>query len=410
MISRGNRFLKLTVYYLAAWLDGICIILLPASSFIFKSLTMNGITDQQYGFSFFPMNLAAILITVNFQVLLRRFGKEKIFYAGLFFHFLYGLFVISMSLALGRPALSFSFLLGANFMLGIGFGLLLSILNIYIVDLFTKKRDTFVTGLHSMVGAGAAMAPLLVSFFARHGFWSYSALFAVFAVTLITILAYMGGVTKEGGDASGPVRHRREDAIRKPGPLAPIAVLFIVTTVFYGVAEAILGNWTAVYLTQDKGFSIQTASLALSFFWFFMTVGRVTATFLTLVMHARFLYRLSPIVIVTGLLMIVFIRGEDRILAAYMTVGLGCSYFFPLTISLATEYFDQWREILPPLIVAGLMTGVFIGSFLVGFFRDHSLLSLSGAFLGAALSAGTAGLFALFLTRRKVPATFDPVH
>jgi fucose permease len=215
---------------------------------------------------------------------------------------------------------------------------------------------------------------------------------AAAAVIALAALAARAGHEEEEGITA---------AVTSLRPLPPVGWLFVLTAVLYGIAESIIGNWTAVYLTQDKYFSVTTASLALSFFWTFMTVGRVGATFLTWTVDARMLYRLSPVVILAGLLYIVETRVESRILLGYMIAGLGCSYFFPLTISLSTEYLDEWREVLPPLVVAGLMLGVSIGSGLVGALRDRGVIGLDQAFGSALGSAAAAGILALILVIRK---------
>ncbi len=394
---QDSAIAKTAVYYSLALLQGICLILLPAASFIFKTPEMNGISDQQYGLSFFPMNLTAIIAALNFRQLLKQTGPGAVFYAGIFCHAIFLILVGGMGFTIGNNGSSFFLLLTANLFLGAGFGLLTSILNVFIVDLYPERRDTFVTGLHGCLGIGAALAPLAVNFFHEKGSWVESVYWSLAVLILLFIAAHRTHASFLGRKAEKEMVAHLKD----PTPLSWGAKLFILTVVFYGVTEAIIGNWSAVYLTQEKGFSSRTAFFALSFFWTFMTVGRIGATFLTLRVDARTLYRFSPFLILAGLWLITWIHAESRILTAYLVVGLGCSCFFPLTISLSTEYFDEWRETLPPLIVAGLMLGVFLGSFLIGFLRDHGLIALNQAFLIASASVALVGILAFLLTFRK---------
>jgi fucose permease len=302
-----------------------------------------------------------------------------------------------MGFAIGNNGFSFFLLLAANLFLGAGFGLLTSILNVFIVDLYPERRDTFVTGLHSCLGIGAALAPLLVSFFHEKGSWVESAYWSLGVLSLILIAASRIRAPFLGEK----VGREMASHLKNPSPFSWGARLFILTVVFYGIAEAIIGNWSAVYLTREKGFSLHTASFALSFFWTFLTAGRLAATFLTLKIDSRWLYRVSPAIIVASLLMIIAIRSEDRILFSYIAVGLGCSYFFPFSLSLSSRYHDEWRESLPAFVVAGLMAGVCIGSFVIGFLRERMWIDLGQAFGIAAASASLVWFLAIYLTWEK---------
>jgi MFS family permease len=376
-MTPSNLF-RAAIYYGTSLVLGVALILIPASSFIIKSPDASGITDQQYGLLFLPMISAAILATFFLDRVVRRMGRRKVFYAAITCVLAYHLGLAGLTRTVGNNLQSFMLLLGAELALGAGFGSLLAILNLLVVELFPEHRDPALTGLHGFLGVGCALSPLVVSFYYERGIWQQS-VWMTFGVLAVFALAAVAGRAVPPEDRSHPDEFHPIH-LKGAGPLPLGARLFLAASVCYGMAESIIGNWTILFLTEEKTFSLQTASVCLSLFWTFVTVGRVLAAFLTLKVEARFLHRISPVLTLAGLLLVLGTASEIWIPLPYIVVGLGCSYFFPLNISLATQYHDRWREVLSALSVTGLMLGVGLGSTVVGFLRDWHVINLQFAF------------------------------
>lgn len=385
-----SRFVHLSVFYLASFLEGLCLILFPASSPLFKAAPY-GVTDEQYGVVFLPMIILAILVTSGFKPLYRRFGTSRLYYAALVSH---GFFLAGLAAAhffKADPSPAFPLLLLCHPFLGIGFGLLVSVMNLRCVEMFPAKRDAVLSGLHAMLGLGAAVSPLLADAAYRTGFWMQAPAACFLLTAVCGVLALLTGAPLEEKVCLASFSSETGRGERDPLPRG--ALLFLITLVIYGIVEATIGNWSGLYLTQDKGFSLSTAAGALSIFWFFMTVGRLGATFYSLHRDPRILYRISPWIVALSLAGIILNQEESRVLFLYALAGAGCSYFFPLSISLSTRAFDRWREPLASLTVASLMTGVGTGSSLTGFIRNRGLFSLEEVFTGLLfLSLGVAFL------------------
>lgn len=394
-----NKKIRLSIFYLASFFDGLCILLFPASSMLFK-MSPYGMTDAQYGVVFLPMIFSIVTVTLAFKKIHRCLGEEKIFFTALASHALFlGLLGLAWKLG-GGAETTFRFVLASNFFLGIGFGLLIAVLNLLCVELFPKQRDSVVSGLHALLGLGAALSPLAVDSFSKSGRWLYVPALYASLLAGVTLLSWCGRAARETGASLG------EDSSaphKGAGGIPRRAALFLVTLFFYGVVEGTLGNWSGIYLTQERGFSQTTAALSLSVFWFFMTAGRLFASFMSLRVDARFLYRVSPFLIILSLAGILWNREESHVLPLYVLAGAGCSYFFPLSISLSTRYFDSWRELLSSLTVAGLMLGVGFGNSVTGFLRSRGFFNLEQIFFGLVMSAAVVAFFAVLLTLPKMP-------
>ncbi len=393
-----DKKIRLSIFYLASFFDGLCILLFPASSMLFK-MPPYGMTDGQYGVVFLPMIFSILVVTMTFKRIHRLLGEEKVFFASLASHAFF-LGVLSLAWFLGGGSeVTFRLLLVSNFFLGIGFGLLIAVLNLLCVELFPRQRDSVVSGLHALLGLGAALSPLAVDSFSKSGRWLYVPALYASLLAGVTLLSWCGRAARETGASMG-----RDSSLpqKGAGKLPLPAALFLAALFFYGMVEGTLGNWSGIYLTQEKGFSQTTAALSLSVFWFFMTGGRLFASFISLRMDARILYRVSPFLIILSIAGILWNREESRVLPLYVLAGAGCSYFFPLSISLSTRYFDSWRELLSSLTVAGLMLGVGFGNSLTGFLRGRGFLNLEQVFLGLIMSAAVTAFFAVFLTRQAI--------
>lgn len=395
-----SRFSRTVIFYTASFFQGFCLIIIPAASVILKSSEFGALTDRQYGLSFLPMNLSAVLVTLFFNKLLQRFGRQALFNAGLLGLGGYTAAVWGASCG-AENLVTFKWLLCANLCLGIGFGLLISVANLAMVELYPLKRDVLLMGMHGFLGIGAALAPLSVEFFYSMNRWSIShALYlGVWAgLALLVVLTRPADYCKETAEISS-CSLDEGSAFNMPRS----AWVFLGAIFIYGVAESITGNWATLFLTGQKGFSFQTAARALSAFWVFLTLGRILAAFAALRMDVRILYRLSPLGITVSLFTLLAIRQEALVVPVYAAIGLSCSYFFPLSIGLSTQYHGRFKDTLSSFGIAAIMAGVSIGTTFMGLLQDAGIVEISKTFMLAAFCGSVLILVAVQLTRPKLP-------
>lgn len=391
------KLFKTVIFYSAGFLQGVCLVVFPAASFIWKDPAWGALSDQQYGLLFFPMVGAAILTSLKVGQWARMFGRARLYYLGLGSDIVYFLLLLAVTLSAGNAGQAFLVLVTANLFLGAGFGLLVSTLNILVLDLYPQKRDAALTGLHALLGIGAASAPLIVNYsYQTHG-WQFAVVFPIVALATVMTISSATKVTASVTSDRGQTQEGLGDA-----RLAAGAKAFLGIVVLYGIVEAVVGNWSVSYLTEEKALTVQLATRSLAFFWLAMTIGRVVASIISTKIDASILYQLSPPVMAGSLLLVVFSRASGLMPVFYLAVGLACSYFFPLSISLSTRFYGESKDSLSGYMVGSLMLGIGIGSSLVGFLRDQGIIRLSHAFLSAALVAAVLGAlsFALIRSRR----------
>lgn len=389
-----SRLSRLIFFYCVALFQGMCITLAPASNFIYKSASAHGITDQQYGFMFLPMVIASVWVNLRFRPILHRLKTANTYLTGLIAHFPLVIFWMCLSFTERSNGASFAMLLISNIFLGAGFGILITVLNLCVVELYPEKRDMFLAGLHAVVGVGASLSPWIIHFCLHHGHWVLTGFFYLAVASAILLLSLTTSVIR--------IELTEDPAVRKeiPAPLQPLpleARFFILAIFLYGTIEASLGNWSTIFLMDVKGFRPETASLALSLFWFFITVGRVLTTLYAVKGDARKPYRLAPWVILAGLTALTFYGRESLTAPIFILIGLGCSCFFPLTVSFITKKYDGMRDRLAAYTIVGLMSGVGAGSLLPGILRDLKWMELNQFFIADMACAGAIIAILLYL-------------
>lgn len=346
--------------YLIAFLQGLTLVSFPASSAVLKQ--MHGFTDAQYGAIFLPQVALAVLGAVAGGMLARRLGLRPLLWLAAAGN---GLSQLALAASLWvMPALAFPTILVGTALLGWSFGLGGAPLNSYPPRLFPKRAPAAVVALHTLLGLGLMVGPLLADGFGRAGEWIG---FPLSLLGLSALLALTAAAVRLPPDVGGETE-RQTDA--NP-PLSSGAFwTFAAIAVLYAFAEGTFGNWAAVYLREAKGLSATVAALALSVFWGAMVAGRLLVSVLVARIAPLMIWLALPALMIAAFLLLPGADTPASGLGLFALAGLACSAFFPLTIALASERFPEHVAWVSSMLIAALMVGVGLGSFAIGPLRE----------------------------------------
>jgi fucose permease len=346
--------------YLIAFLQGLTLVSFPASSAVLKQ--MHGFTDAQYGAIFLPQVALAVLGAVAGGMLARRLGLRPLLWLAAAGN---GLSQLALAASLWViPALAFPTILVGTALLGWSFGLGGAPLNSYPPRLFPKRAPAAVVALHTLLGLGLMVGPLLADGFGRAGEWIG---FPLSLLGLSALLALTAAAVRLPPDVGGET-DRQTDA--NP-PLSSGAFwTFAAIAVLYAFAEGTFGNWAAVYLREAKGLSATVAALALSVFWGAMVAGRLLVSVLVARIAPLMIWLALPALMIAAFLLLPGADTPASGLGLFALAGLACSAFFPLTIALASERFPEHVAWVSSMLIAALMVGVGLGSFAIGPLRE----------------------------------------
>jgi fucose permease len=384
--------------YLAGMLQGLTLVSFPASSALLKQ--MHGFSDAQYGAIFLPQVAFAVLGAVGGGALVARLGLKTLLVGALVINAASQLLLAGSMLL--PPTMAFVAVLSGTACLGLGFGTSGAPLNGLPPLFFPARRDTALVALHTLLGLGLAIGPLVASPFIMAGRWAGFPLLLAALCALLAAAAFTQRFPRDGADQP-PVTGRM--AMCDPMPLPTMALrnhpvrtagfwLFTVIAVLYAFAEGTFGNWAVLYLQDVKHLPETVAASALSVFWAAMVGGRLLTSVLVLRLAPRDIWLTLPVLMVLAFLLLPYADTPGRGIAGFALAGLACSAFFPLSVGLASQRFDRHVPWVSSMLIAALMVGVGLGSYLIGLLRDavamEQLYRLSTIYPVAVLLLGIA--------------------
>ncbi len=372
--------------YLISLLAGAVGVTFPASSAILRHRLAIG--DTLYGTFFIPGLGLAILTSLMAPHLLRRWSLRTLFLAGpIFIALAMALMAISPSLGPGRGVWV---LMAAMVVSGPGGGLLGIGLNTAAIEIFPRARSTALTALHALLGAGAAIWPMMVAACAGLGFWPAAPL--VLAAAMLGLTAFA---------RTRPLVGLTDTVVTEPAQWSIPRRLWLraLAALVYGIGEATFTAWVVVFLNETRGLPMSVAAAALAGFWLAMTAGRLAASLL--LRHAAAL-RIALLLCVAMSLSFLLVAQADRpadALWRFGLAGLSCSALFPLLLGLASEEFPDRTPRVSAVLSAAVMAGVALGAFGVGPLR--SVLGLERIYQLSAAGPLLLAVLLLTLIRRR---------
>ncbi|MBK8750943.1 MAG: MFS transporter [Candidatus Competibacteraceae bacterium] len=389
-----NKPALITVY-LIAFLQGLTLVSFPASSAVLRQ--MHGFTDAQYGAIFLPQVALAVLGAVAGGTLARRLGLQPLLWltaAG------NGLSQLALAASVWvMPALVFPTILAGTALLGFSFGLGGAPLNSYPPRFFPRHAPAAVVALHTLLGLGLMVGPLLAEGFVRADRWAG---FPLLLLGLSALLALIAARVRLPEEAAGAAVAR--SAAPNPPLTSGAFWTFAAIAVLYAFAEGAFSNWAVIYLREAKALPAGVAALALSVFWAAMVTGRLLVAVLVVRVAPQVIWLTLPVLMAAAFLLLPGANTPALGLGLFALAGLACSAFFPLTITLASARFPDQVAWVSSMLIAALMVGVGLGSFVIGPLREWLALEQIYRFstLYPILVIGLAGW--LTVSQRRVAA------
>jgi fucose permease len=347
-------------------------------------LRAHGLGDAEYGSLFVPQLGLAALGALGAGFPLARVGARRALAAGFAFMGLSQVALATVVVAAPPRVYPLS-LLGAA-LLGLGAGLSAGPLNAYPQVLFPARSESAVVALHTVVGLGLSASPLLSGLALSMEIWTAYPLLLLGLGGLFT-----AAVLRENLPEPEP----RSGGARPSRPVGSARLwMFLCVAFLYGSTEALFGNWSVPFLTEERALGPAEATLALASFWAALSVGRVAVALLVTKVRPAPVLPLLALLMGAGSWLVPAARGDSGAILVLSIGGLGCSAVFPLALGLACGRFPDHRAWVSGAMFAALCSGLAIGSLAAGL--AHQSLDLASIYrLGAvapALAAVLAGV------------------
>ncbi len=389
------RVTEIGIVYVGGLTQGLALVSFPAAATILTAADGYRLSSNQYGSIYLPLFVGAVLASLLVPVLARRRSLKTVLIIGFAANGgSMAIFALS-SVMTGIPTLAYAMVLAATGFLGIGFGATLTAINAFASGFFPKRGETAVTALHTLLGTGTALAPLIVAALTGGGLWWLLPVAvggASFALALLALTQTLR-ISAEDDQSSS----LGAAAIARALPMR--IWVWIAFALLYGICETLFGNWGTVYLHQQRSLPPETANLALAVFWAAVTVGRLLVALVSTRIPPLSIFRVLPVLIAIALVFVATAGGATSGVLAFALAGLACSACLPLSIGTASAETPRFVETISGWMVAAYMMGYGIGAFAVGPLREVGNLELSAVYYGATVIAAAMVVLAVVLAR-----------
>ncbi|MFP3090927.1 MFS transporter [Treponema sp. TIM-1] len=219
-----------------------------------------------------------------------------------------------------------------SFVLGYGTGLLDTSFNNFTAIHYQAR---YVNWLHCFFGAGAALSPLIMSYFISHGKRWQSGYFSVsmicWGVTAMLLLSFPLWKRVSSAPAMPEMPSAGEDRERKKVLTIPGVKATLLSFFCEGSILGMVQVWAPTYLTMQKGLPAETAGSWISAFFIFIVVCRLIIGIINEALPGRTLIRLGCGIMFLGCVFL-FLPGTWFSLAALVLLGFGMAPVVPSII------------------------------------------------------------------------------
>jgi MFS family permease len=282
-----------------------------------------------------------------------RFGCRRVLSAGTL--------LLCVALPMLATVSSIPLLMAGLFLFGAGLGTVDSTVNLQAVIVERASGKTMMSGFHGLFSLGGIVGAAGVSALLGLGLSPLSATLVVIVITLGALLKAAPHLLPYGSESSGP-----------PFAIPHGVVLFIGCLCFIVfLAEGAVLDWSAVFLSDERGLDEAYAGLGYAAFALTMTLGRLTGDAIVRRLGAKRVIVIGGLLATAGMLLATLLPAWETALLGYALVGAGCSNIVPVLYTAVGKQTVMPEHIAVPAITTLGYAGILAGPALIGFYRPR---------------------------------------
>lgn len=263
------------------------------------------------------------------------------------------------------------------FLFGAALGTLDVAMNIQAVIVEKSAGGALMSGFHGLFSVGGVAGAGSMALLLWSGLGPLAACLSISLVIAVTLAL------------AGPDLLRDPDASERDAPLfaLPHGAVIVIGVLCFIVflAEGAMLDWSALFLTSQRGLADDRGGLGYAVFAVAMTVGRLTGDRVVARFGGKLVMLAGGICAASGFLVAVLASSPGATLAGFLLVGLGASNIVPILFTAA----GNQRAMPASHAIAAITTigyaGILAGPALIGFVAHGSSLNMAFAGLGCAM-------------------------
>jgi len=251
--------------------------------------------------------------------------------------------------------------LAATATFGFGYGLLTAGTNLLVAELGGVRSASLVSLLNFMWGVGAMTCPLLIAFALKHNRISLTLLgCAAFGVVMVIGLLF----SSFGADERPHEANVAEKA--GVGPAFHVTVVLAFLFIVYVSMENGIGIWAAEFSKRLANGITGITTLAPTFFYGGLTLGRACAPLALRRMKEKTLVLGALALAAAGNALLIVSPSLRVAIAAIFVAGLGCASVYPIYIAWLSRWYGARAKKIGGVLFALASLGGSSGPWLVG--------------------------------------------
>ena len=290
--------------------------------------------------------------------------------------------LFGVGLLAAAVAPSWALLLLSVFVLGVGAGGLVVLINLYYATRYGRRSPAMVSLVNTAYGTGTFIGPAAVA--VTRG---YAGVYAAVGVGVLACVVFLGRAVDEAASSefAPPVLNARS---------LGLVIAFAVLLFLYEGLEAGIGSWEATDLVS-LGSSAQFGAAATSAFWGAFTLGRVLTAPLAVRWPPQRI--LVPSFVISTLLLF-GIRAHLSPPLMFAFVGLCAAPVFPVVLSWMTRVIPNATTLVTYAILGAVIGSALVPAALGGLIGLAGAVQLPvGVAVCAVASLGMVGVISLRL-------------
>lgn len=315
------------------------------------------------------LGVGSIIAMPMAGALASRFGCRRVLSAGTL--------LLCVALPMLATVSSIPLLMAGLFLFGAGLGTVDSTVNLQAVIVERASGKTMMSGFHGLFSLGGIVGAAGVSALLGLGLSPLSATLVVIVITLGALLKAAPHLLPYGSESSGPAFAIPHGVVLFIGCLCFIVFL----------AEGAVLDWSAVFLSDERGLDEAYAGLGYAAFALTMTLGRLTGDAIVRRLGAKRVIVIGGLLATAGMLLATLLPAWETALLGYALVGAGCSNIVPVLYTAVGKQTVMPEHIAVPAITTLGYAGILAGPALIGFIAHGSSLSVAFVLIAVLLLA-----------------------
>ena len=315
------------------------------------------------------LGVGSIIAMPMAGALASRFGCRRVLSAGTL--------LLCVALPMLATVSSIPLLMAGLFLFGAGLGTVDSTVNLQAVIVERASGKTMMSGFHGLFSLGGIVGAAGVSALLGLGLSPLSATLVVIVITLGALLKAAPHLLPYGSESSGPAFAIPHGVVLFIGCLCFIVFL----------AEGAVLDWSAVFLSDERGLDEAYAGLGYAALALTMTLGRLTGDAIVRRLGAKRVIVIGGLLATAGMLLATLLPAWETALLGYALVGAGCSNIVPVLYTAVGKQTVMPEHIAVPAITTLGYAGILAGPALIGFIAHGSSLSVAFVLIAVLLLA-----------------------